>query len=408
MKSEFEHLTLPNGIRLIHKPVKGQVAHAGIIINTGSRDEEETEHGVAHLIEHVIFKGTTHRKAYHIISRLEDVGGELDAYTTKEETCIYASFLNEYYSRTLELFADIIFNSVFPEKELEKEKEVILDEINSYKDSPGELIFDDFEDLLYTGHPIGRNILGEPTSLMNYSRTDLLKFVQANYHTDQMVICSVGEIDFGKLTHWVQKYFGEIPANLRTSRRKVMNGYKATSQVLHKDTHQAHCIIGNRAYAVNDKNRIVLELLNNMLGGPGLNSRLNLALREKHGFTYNIESFYTPYTDTGVMGIYFGTEPHKTEKSLKIIHQEIKKMQNTPLGVLQLERAKKQMIGQIAISSESNSSLMLSIGRSYLLFNRVDTLAKVYEKINKITAIQLMDVANEVLDINQLSTLTYL
>jgi len=408
MISEFEHFALPNGIRLIHKPISGQVAHVGIVINTGSRDEKEAEHGIAHLIEHVIFKGTTHRKAYHVISRLEDVGGELDAYTTKEETCIYASFLNEYYQRTLELFADIVFNSTFPEKELEKEKEVVLDEINSYKDSPGELIFDDFEDLLYLGHPIGRNILGDPESLPHYSRNDLLKFIKANYHTNQIVICSVGDISFNKLLNWVKKYFSEIPENLRTGRRKVMNGYMATSQILQKDTHQAHCIIGNRAYSISHKNRVVLELLNNILGGPGLNSRLNLALREKHGYTYNIESFYTPYTDTGVMGIYFGTEPQKIEKSLKIIHQEIKKIQTTPLGILQLERAKKQMIGQIAISAESNSSLMLSIARSFLLFNKVDTLEKVYEKINKITAAQLMEVSNEVLDFNQLSTLTYL
>jgi predicted Zn-dependent peptidase len=404
----YEYFTLDNGIRLIHYKTPGKVAHLGIIINTGSRDEADHQHGIAHFIEHVIFKGTHKRKAYHVISRLEDVGGEIDAYTTKEETCIYASFLKEYTSRTMELFSDIVFNSSYPEKELQKEKEVVLDEINSYKDSPAELIFDDFEELIFAGHPIGRNILGEPKLLKKYKRADIEQFIANNYHTDQMVICSVGDINFNLLQRWAQKYFGPIAPNLRKESRQVLNGYKAENLLIKKKTYQAHCILGNRAYAINDKNRLPLELLNNILGGPGMNSRLNLALRERHGYTYNIESFYTPYSDTGIVGIYFGTEPEKVEKSLKIINQEIKKLQSTSLGIMQLERAKKQMIGQMAISAENLSSLMLTIGRSYLLFGKVDPLDTVYEKINKLTAKQLIDVANEVFDSSKLSTLTYL
>lgn len=393
---------------MVHHQTTGKVAHLGIIINTGSRDEAANQHGIAHFIEHVIFKGTNKRKAYHVISRLEDVGGEIDAYTTKEETCIYASFLKEYTSRTMELFSDIVFNSSYPEKELQKEKEVILDEINSYKDSPAELIFDDFEELIFDGHSIGRNILGEPKLLKKYKRTDLLQFIADNYHTDQMVICSVGDINFNFLKRWAEKYFGNVKANLRQERRQVLNGYQAENRVLKKSTYQAHCIVGNRAYSINDKNRLPLELLNNILGGPGMNSRLNLALREQHGFTYNIESFYNPYSDTGIVGIYFGTEAEKVEKSLKIIKQEIKKLQQAPMGVLQLDRAKKQMIGQMAISAENRSNLMLNIGRSYLLFGKVDPLETVYEKVNQLTAYQLMDVANEVFDFDKLSTLTYL
>jgi predicted Zn-dependent peptidase len=404
----YEYYTLANGIRLIHQQSAGKVAHLGIIINTGSRDEAANQHGIAHFIEHVIFKGTHKRKAYHVISRLEDVGGEIDAYTTKEETCIYASFLKEYTSRTMELFADIVFNASFPVKELEKEKEVILDEINSYKDSPAELIFDDFEEQIFDGHPIGRNILGEPKLLNTYKQADLLRFITDNYHTDQMVICSVGDINFNLLKRWAEKYFGTVKANLRKERRLVLNGYKAEQKVIKKDTFQAHCITGNRAYSIDHKNRLPLELLNNILGGPGMNSRLNLALRERHGYTYNVESFYNPYSDTGIVGIYFGTEPEKVEKSLKIIKSEIQKLQTTQLGILQLERAKKQMIGQMAIGAENLSGLMLNIGRSYLLFGKVDPLDAVYEKIQQLTAQQLIEVANEVYDYRQLSTLTYI
>lgn len=403
----FEYYTLKNGIRVIHKQASGKVAHLGVVINTGSRDEEDGEHGIAHFIEHVIFKGTQKRKAYHVISRLEDVGGEIDAYTTKEETAIYASFLKEYYSRSIELFSDILFNSTFPEKELEKEKEVILDEINSYKDSPAELIFDDFEELIFNGHPIGRNILGEPDSLKKYKKENLLNFIGKNYNTDQMVICSVGDVNFSMLLKWVTKYFEGHEANIRTNRREVLNGYKATVKQIDKKTYQAHCIIGNRAYAITDEKRLPLELVNNILGGPGMNSRLNLALREKHGFTYNIESFYNPYTDTGIFGIYFGTEQEKVERSIKIIERELKMLQNKPLGILQLDRAKKQIIGQMAIGAESKSNLMLNIGRSYLLFDKVDPLDVVYEKVNAVTSAQLMEVANEVFDFSKLSTLIY-
>ncbi len=403
----YEYFTLNNGIRVIHKQADGKVAHLGVVINTGSRDEKESEHGIAHFIEHVIFKGTHKRKAYHVISSLENVGGEIDAYTTKEETTIYAAFLKEYYVRAMELFADILFNSSFPEKELEKEKEVILDEINSYKDSPADLIFDDFEELIFKGHPIGRNILGEPKSLKKYNRNNLLTFIKNNYHTNQMVICSVGDVKFSALKKWAEKYFGEFEENKRKNRRKVLNGYKASTKQVIKDTYQAHCVMGNRAYSIKDKKRLPLELLNNILGGPGMNSRLNLALREKHGFTYNIESFYNPYTDTGIIGIYFGTEKEKVERSLKIINHEIKQLQNKPLGILQLERAKKQLMGQMAIGSENKSSLMLNIGRSYLLFNKVDSLDKVYKMINAITTKQLLEVANEAFDFDKMSMLVF-
>ena len=260
---EYQIFKLENGIRLVHKFDKREVAHCGITINTGSRDELEEENGIAHFIEHVIFKGTKKRKAYHVLSRLEDVGADLNAYTSKEETCIYASFLHEHYARTLELISDITFNSVFPAKELEKEKDVVLDEINSYKDSPSEEIFDEFEEVLFDGHPIARNILGTPQKVKTFKKKDILNFIKNNYHTDQMVISSVGNISFDKLVKLVNRYFGEIPANLRTKSRIEVNSYQPDTRIIQKETYLSHCLYGNIAYKREDEKRLGLFLINN-------------------------------------------------------------------------------------------------------------------------------------------------
>ena len=362
---------------------------------------------MAHFIEHVIFKGTKKRKAYHILSRLDDVGGDLNAYTTKEETAFYASFLAEHYERTIELIGDIVFHSVFPSGELNKEREVIIDEINSYKDSPAELIFDDFEELIYADHPIGRNILGTAKTINSFGREEIETFLKNNYHTNQMVLCSVGKISFSKLIRYAEKYFGSVPENKRTERRKAFDNYKALEEIKDLSTHQVHCMLGNVAYNARNKKRLSLVLLNNLLGGQGLNSRLNLSLREKYGYAYNVESNFTPYFDTGVLSIYFGTERDKLDKSLKLIHKELDKLCKQKLGTLQLKRAKDQMIGQIAISSDNKENLLFTLGKSYLLFNKFEDLPEVNARINSITAEQLLEVANETLDPKQLSLLTY-
>ncbi|MCW3786666.1 M16 family metallopeptidase [Plebeiibacterium sediminum] len=405
---EFNTYTLKNGIRIIHKSEKSEVGYCGIIINAGSRDEEEEEHGMAHFIEHVIFKGTKKRKAFHVLSRLEDVGGELNAYTTKEETCIYASFLKEDYERSMELIADISFHSIFPEKELEKEKEVIIDEINSYKDSPAELIFDDFEELLYPNHPIGRNILGEAKRLKKFTKNDILKFINKNYHTDQIVFCSVGSQSFKKVIKLAEKYFGDIPENRRVCKREDIPASKPSIIKTDKDTYQSHIIIGSTAYDYNHPKRLGLHLLNNLLGGPGMNSRLNMCLREKRGIAYNIESSYTPLYGTGVFSIYWGTDRKNVEKSLKIVFNELNKLRTQELGSMQLHKAKRQLKGQIAISSENRENLMLNIGKSHLLYNKVDSLTEVYHKIDQLTSSDLLDIANETFNPDNLSQLIYL
>ncbi len=405
---DFNTYTLKNGIRIIHKSEKSEVGYCGIIINAGSRDEEEEEHGMAHFIEHVIFKGTKKRKAFHVLSRLEDVGGELNAYTTKEETCIYASFLKEDYERSMELIADISFHSIFPEKELEKEKEVIIDEINSYKDSPAELIFDDFEELLYPNHPIGRNILGEAKRLKKFTKNDILKFINKNYHTDQIVFCSVGSQNFKKVIKLAEKYFGDIPENRRVVKRDDIPASKPTIIKTDKDTYQSHIIIGSTAYDYNHPKRLGLHLLNNLLGGPGMNSRLNMCLREKRGIAYNIESSYTPLYGTGVFSIYWGTDRKNVEKSLKIVFNELNKLRTQELGSMQLHKAKRQLKGQIAISSENKENLMLNIGKSHLLYNKVDSLNEVYHKIDQLTSSDLLEIANETFNPDNLSQLIYL
>ncbi len=404
---EYQTYILSNGIKLIHKPVKSSVAHAGIIINTGSRDEHKEEHGIAHFIEHMIFKGTKKRKAFHVLSRLEDVGGELNAYTSKEETCIYASFMKKDYQRAFELLSDIVFNSSFPERELEKEKEVIIEEINSYLDQPGEQIFDDFEELIYENAPIGRSILGTPEKLRKLSKNTLNRFIQQHYNTDQIIVCSVGNLSFPRLVKYFEKYFINVPTAYRTWQRKKAGYYHPEIKIIDKDTYQSHCIIGNRAYDLNDKRRTDLHLLNNILGGQGLNSRLNLSLREKNGYAYNIESNYSPYFDTGVLSIYFGTDRKNLEKSISLTYKEFDKLKTKKLGQIQLARAKRQLTGQLMRSSEINENLMLAIGKSFLVYGKVETPEEISWKIEAITASGLMEIANEILDTDQLSMLAY-
>lgn len=404
---EFHFHTLSNGIRLIHLESSSKVAHCGFFINTGSRDEAPDEHGIAHLIEHLIFKGTSKRKAFHILSRMEDVGGEVNAYTTKEETCIHASFLREYYDRFLELLSDIIFNSTFPEKAMETEKEVVLDEINSYKDSPSEQIYDDFEDLVFMNHPLGRSILGSKECLPKITRKQVLEFIQTRYNTDQMVLASVGNINFGRLKKLFEKHFKDYSPRVRNFKRPPFPLYTPVNKINKMETNQVHVVFGNIAYHLNDERRMVLHLLNNILAGPGMISRLNLALRERHGYSYNIESNYSPYTDSGIFSVYFSTDREYLKKSINIMLREFARMREELMGGVQLKKAKQQIIGQLAISVENLENQMLSIGKSYMVYGKVDTMETIYKKIEDISSKQLRDIANEILAHDKLSSLIF-
>jgi len=404
---EYNLHTLQNGIRLVHKPVNSSVAHAGLFINTGSRDENDHEHGIAHLIEHMLFKGTGKRKSFRILSRMEDVGGEINAYTTKEETVIHSTFFNEYYNRALELISDIAFNSRFPEKELIKEKEIILDEINSYKDSPSEYIFDEFEELIFDGNSIGRNILGSKKILKKIKPENIQAFISRNYSTSDMVVASVGNISFKKLKKIFETYFSHAGIKQKNSRPVTVYDYKPFNIAKERNTYQAHCIMGNMAYRLKDKKRMPLYLLNNVLGGPGMNSRLNMALRERKGYAYSIDSIYTAYTDTGNITIYFGTDKAMLDKCISSIKQELKIIRTKPLSQQQLLKAKKQVMGHIAISAEINEHHMLSMGKSLMLFDTIESLEEINERINNVSSQQLMDVANEIFDPSEMSVLIY-
>jgi predicted Zn-dependent peptidase len=404
---ELQVHRLPNGIRLVHHFVPSKVAHVGMFINAGTRDENLREHGMAHFIEHTIFKGTEKRNVFQVLNRLENVGADLNAYTSKEETCIYATFLSEYYDRTLELFQDILFHPTFPEKELAKEKQVVMDEIRSYLDNPSDQIFDDFEDMVFEGHPLGMNILGTVKSLKQITRNDLLHFISRNYCQEEIVVVSVGNIEFPKLKKLVTKYFSQTPERRKHFQRKKFEGYHAVVKTQKKKTFMVHCMVGCPGYPFSSERRIPLSLLNNMLGGPVLNSRLSLALRERNGLTYHNESNYTPYSDAGIVSIYFGTDPVHYEKALEIVHQELAKLRNHKLTTLQLHTIQKQLTGQLAIAQESNLGQMLSIGRSFLFQDKFDPIETIITRIHNTTAEELLEIATDVFHPGKLSMLTF-
>jgi len=405
---EFHTFTLPNGLRVIFKRTDRPVSHCGVVINAGSRDEKKGEEGLAHYIEHALFKGTKSRKTYHILSRLDNVGGELNALTGKEDTWIYGSFLNEYLSRGLELISDIILNSTFPAKEIAKEKDVIIDEISSYKDSPGELIFDEFESLVFKKHQLGNPVLGTENSVRGFTKKQVLEFINTHYHAQNMVLSIVGNYSLARVKKLAAQYFSGVKETSKfKSKRKVFKKYVPSNVSLEKDTYQVHYILGGLAYSSADKKRTALHLLNNYLGGPAMNSLLNLEVREKHGIAYNIESVFQPYSDTGLFEIYLGTDIKTFEKSKKLVSKQLQKLTVKKLGVNQLNTAKKQVLGQIALAQESGVNMMMGLGISYLLYDRVDTLEEVFARINGVTAEDLLVVANEIFDQSQLSSITY-
>lgn len=404
---EYNVHTLPNGIRLLHVPSASAISHACILINSGSRDESEQESGLAHFIEHLIFKKTEKRSTNQILNRLESVGADLNAYTTKEYTCIHASFLNPYLDRTLELFNDIVFHSTFPEEELDKEKSVILDEIASYLDQPEEAIYDDFEDLVFAGHPLGRNILGTTESVSKLSREDILRFIKNNYHTDKIVVAVIGNYTFNKLIKTGSKYYESIPTNIHQLSRTAPEASPVVNIVAEKPIAQAHVVLGMQAYSMHHPYKTGLQLLNNLLGGTGMSSILNLQIREKYGIAYTIETGYSPLSDTGIFTLYFGTDKEKTEKVLHLIYKEFNKLKSHPLTENQLQKAKNKFIGQIALGEENRIGLIISMAKSLLDYDQIDDLQTVFKKIQAVSSSDMAEIANQTLDESNLSALTF-
>ena len=399
--------TLSNGLRIIHEPSSSKVAYCGFAVDAGTRDEAENEQGMAHFVEHLIFKGTRKRKAWHILNRMENVGGDLNAYTNKEETVIYSAFLTEHFGRALELLADIVFHSTFPQNEIEKETEVIIDEIQSYEDTPSELIFDDFEDMIFRNHPLGRNILGRPDLLKKFRSEDAMAFTSRFYQPSNMVFCVLGDFNFQKIVRQVEKLLVDLPLVTVENQRTIPPLYVPEQLVVHKETHQAHVMIGSRGYNAYDDKRTALYLLNNILGGPGMNSRLNVSLRERRGLVYTVESNLTSYTDTGAFCIYFGTDPEDVDTCLKLTYKELKRMRDVKMTSSQLMAAKKQLIGQIGVASDNNENNALGMAKTFLHYNKYESSESVFRRIEALTAEGLLEVANEMFAEEYLSTLIY-
>jgi len=403
----YQTYTLSNGLRIIHKPDNTAVTYCGLVINTGSRDETEQEQGMAHFIEHMLFKGTEKRRSGHIINRLENVGGELNAYTSKEETVLYAIVLNEYFERAMELVFDIAFHSTFPQKEIEKEVVIIVDEIQSYNDSPSELIFDDFEEMIFDNHPIGHNILGKPELLEHYTTGDAVRFTQKQYKPEEMVFFVLGDLNFDQLTRLGEKYLKTEKNTIKPKERTSPTSYHPHRKEIDKNTHQVHFMMGNRCYDLYHPNRLPMYLLNNILGGPGMNSLLNLSLREKHGLVYNVESNYQPFTDTGMWSVYFGCDTDNATRCEQLVHAELQKLREQPLSDNALKKYKLQLTGQMAISSEQKENFALSLGKSYLRYGKIEDLDTVKKRIESITADQLKEIAIDMFDPKDMSVLIY-
>jgi predicted Zn-dependent peptidase len=385
---------LSNGIRVVYLHAPSQVAHLGITVLGGSRFEKDKEDGLAHFLEHCIFKGTKKRKAFHVLSRLDSVGGELNAYTAKEEICVYASFTKEHIRRASELLADITLNSTFPQKEIQKEKDIIIDEINSYLDSTSDKIFDDFEAHLFKGHTLGNNILGTKENVQGFTRENLIDYVNRFFTADNMVISFVGDISKNKLEKILEEDFKNCPIGNHQpliEKYQKLPAFKIRSK---EANYQVHAIVGGIAPNYKDEHRKGMVLLVNILGGPALNSRLTLSIREKYGYSYNVEANYTSYADTGFWSVYLGTDQKYIDKSIALIHKELKILRTKKLGVLQLNRAKEQLKGQFALGLDSNSGLMLGLGKSLLLFNQIDTIQEIFDGIDKLTAEDLLEIAN--------------
>ena len=446
---KYNTYTLDNGLRIIHLPSDSKVVYCGYQINAGTRNEEPGEEGLAHFCEHVTFKGTERRKAWHILNCLESVGGDLNAYTNKEGTVYYSAILKEHIARAVDLLSDIVFHSVYPQAEIDKEVEVICDEIESYNDSPAELIYDEFENILFKGSPLGHNILGTAEQVRSFKTEDALRFTRKLYRPDNAIFFAYGDIDFKKLVKLIQKALGECPkgrelacsadcksaetpteeriaeetptgetpteemeagdANhkVQSSKFNVQSKVAGQTIVMQKNTHQAHVMIGTRAYDVNDDRRMPLYLLNNMLGGPGMNAKLNLALREHNGLVYTVESTMVSYGDTGTWSIYFGCDEHDVKRCLRLVRKELDKFMQKPLSDAQLKAAKKQIKGQIGVACDNRENFALDFGKSFLHYGWEKNVDRLYEQVDEITAAQIQAVAQELFDKDRLTTLIF-
>lgn len=405
--NEYNQHILKNGLRIIHEPLTGNVVYCGYIVAAGTRDEQEADSGMAHFCEHMSFKGTERRRSWHIRNRLERVGGDLNAFTNKEMTVYYATVQKEDFARATDLLSDIVFHSVYPQEEIDKEVEVIVDEIDSYNDSPAELIFDDFEEMLFKGHGLGRNILGKAERLRQYRTADARRFTQRYYIPNNATFFVLGQVDFGRVVRLVERHTEQLEAMPFVKELQSLPPYRANSSCCERDTHQAHVLLGNRGYSMVHEDRTALFLLNNILGGPGMNSLLNVSLREKRGLVYNVESNTFNYQDTGVWSVYFGCEESKVKQCQRLVVHELEGLCNNPLSERTLNMAKKQLVGQILIAGNNFESYALALGKTFALTGKHRDVEQICEHIMAISAHDIMRVAQDVFNPAKLTTLIY-
>jgi len=411
--AKYNTHTLPNGLRIIHLPSTSQVVYCGYQIAAGTRQEHQGEEGIAHFCEHMTFKGTAKRNALQIINALEGVGGELNAFTNKEDTTFYAAISKEHFAQAVNVLTDIVFHSQYPQQEIDKEVEVICDEIESYNDSPAELIYDEFENILFEGHPLGHNILGKAEQLRTYTTEDALRFVRRYYRPENAIFFAYGDVDFGKLVKKINSLQFTVyslqmitpAADISTVNCKPSTVNKTITRSL--GTHQAHVMLGTQAYDIHHPLRIPLYLLNNMLGGPGMNARLNLALRERNGLVYTVESTMVSYSDTGIWSVYFGCDPHDVKKCLRLVRHELDKVMQKPLSATQLRNAKRQLKGQIAIACDNHEQFALDFGKSFLHYGWEKDITHLYDSIDKVISEDIQKVANELFAPEKLTTLIF-
>lgn len=397
---------LGNGLRVVAAPCPTNTIYIGLAMDAGTRDEEDTESGMAHFTEHLSFKGTSRRTSRQIITRMESVGGDLNAFTGKEETVYYCTCQREHFGRAMDTLFDVVFHSRYPQEEMDKEVEVVVDEIESYNDSPSELIYDDFEALLFDGHPLGRNILGDATRLRQYRSEDVTRYAHRLYTPDRTVLFVYGNIDMKDiLRHIPQDTLP--PSGGNHTRQPVKRRHEAQEKVMEKDTHQAHIMMGAQSYGGNDSRQLALFLANNILGGPGLSSRLNLALREKRGLVYSVDSTLTTYTDTGVWAIYFGCDHEDIGKCRRLVKRELQRLCDTPLSDRALNAAKRQITGQIAMSYDGFENVAIGMGKRMLHYGRTQTKDELIARIYALTAEQVWQAAMDVFDPERLTILEY-
>lgn len=401
--------TLPNGLQIAFLNINhSPVSHCALMINAGSRDDFKNCFGIAHLTEHLIFKGTNKRKAYQILNRLDAVGGDLNAYTSKEETCIHASFLNEHAERAIELIADIAFNSTYPENELEKEKTVVADEIRSYFDNPAENIFDDYEELFFRNHALGHNILGTHESLKQIKRKDLIQYTKIAFQPKNMVFTYVGNLKESTFYNYIQKYFEAYKnTHSQLEERISFKSYKTFYTKKDIDSHSVHMVIGNKAYPIKHKNRIALVLLTNMLGGPAMNAKLSIALREKHGISYQVDANYTAFSDSGLFTIYAATDEKQSEKCKDVIFKELKKIRDAKISETLLNQAKIQLKGQLSLAHENRSGMSIGFAKSLLMLDKIESIESIFSQIDGVTTSQILEIANTIFEQDKLSILEY-